>query len=325
MDLLTNTNTNMNRRRSHGVRALCLTPGSADSEERVRRRRRRGNGERRRHRNRRAGARRTRRKADRLGFNHVRVGYWNCRSARQRGPVLERLIYDFDVIMLQELNTDRYQCPGYISHINPVGQGRHGQGLLVKEEVRHEVLDLSQWNRSAREVQGIQIKISGLSWNLINVYAKVDGSVRQEQWDWLKELEELPGDRLLICGDFNARNNERDSSGENRQGIALADAMADSDVVCINDGRQTRMAMKDGDADTAIDLAFVSHSAVLDAKWSVLNDHGSDHLPCVVLISKSSKVKAGKARKSFHYEQTNTLLGRLRQRACSRTVKTTFL
>ena len=69
-------------------------------------------------------------------------------------------------------------------------------------------LDLSQWNHSAREVQGIQMEIGGLSWNIINVYATVDCFVRKEHWDWLKELEELPDDRLLICGDFYARNRD---------------------------------------------------------------------------------------------------------------------
>jgi hypothetical protein len=89
--------------------------------------RKRGKGKERSNKKKRAGARKHRLKKDRLGLKNIRVGYWNCKSAKQRGPVLDRLIYDFDIFLIQELNATAYMCPGYKCYVDAPGDGRHGQ------------------------------------------------------------------------------------------------------------------------------------------------------------------------------------------------------
>ena len=42
------------------------------------------------------------RKADRLSKRYFRVCSWNHASANRRGLVLEKMVYDFDVVCLQE-------------------------------------------------------------------------------------------------------------------------------------------------------------------------------------------------------------------------------
>ena len=55
----------------------------------------------------RGGQRRKMRKANRLSKRYFRVRTWNCASANRRGAVLEKMVYDFDVVCLQETRT----CP----------------------------------------------------------------------------------------------------------------------------------------------------------------------------------------------------------------------
>uniref|UniRef100_A0A0B7BHA2 Endonuclease/exonuclease/phosphatase domain-containing protein n=1 Tax=Arion vulgaris TaxID=1028688 RepID=A0A0B7BHA2_9EUPU len=77
---------------------ICAENGSAELPKKNRTRGQLG----RRKRKRRSGVRKSRPKTERLGLKHIRILYWNCRSVRQRGPVLEKLIYEADIIALQE-------------------------------------------------------------------------------------------------------------------------------------------------------------------------------------------------------------------------------
>lgn len=43
--------------------------------------------------------RRLQKKLDRIHLKGVNVGYWNCCSAKQRGPVLAWLVYNFNVLL----------------------------------------------------------------------------------------------------------------------------------------------------------------------------------------------------------------------------------
>ena len=52
-----------------------------------------------------AGLRRNMTKSERLSRKYFRICSWNCASVSRRGAVLEILVYDFDVICLQETRT----------------------------------------------------------------------------------------------------------------------------------------------------------------------------------------------------------------------------
>ena len=45
------------------------------------------------------------RKADTLSKKYFGICSWNCESANRRGDVLKKMVYDFDVIRLQETRT----------------------------------------------------------------------------------------------------------------------------------------------------------------------------------------------------------------------------
>ena len=69
------------------------------------------------------------RKADRLSKRYFRVCSWNCASANRRGAVLEKMVYDFDVVCLQETRT----CPNrpLVLQGFTVIQRHEGRGMAI--------------------------------------------------------------------------------------------------------------------------------------------------------------------------------------------------
>ena len=106
----------------------------------------------------------------------------------------------------------------------------------------------------------------------------------------------------------------------NPQGIALEDALDQCDLSCLNTGSMTRLASRDGDSDSAIDLALATLNTATMSKWNVLDDHGSDHLPCTVLIKRRKSKGRPKRPKAFTYlNQDESLVSSLRKKAQIRT------
>ena len=150
----TNTKTRSRQRNgdhAQGSRRQSESPSSTRRKQRKRGgKRRSGHG----------GQRRKMRKADRLSKRFFRICSWNCASAGRRGAVLEKMIYDFDVVCLQGTRTcaDRpLVLQGFTviqSH-----QGR-GMAIVVRSDISKTVspLNVSKWSTSSCELQCIRIE-----------------------------------------------------------------------------------------------------------------------------------------------------------------------
>ena len=64
--------------------------------------------------------------------------------------------------------------------------------------------------------------------------------------------------KTVLCGDFNARGALWGNTVVNLHGEALSDALDKCYLRCINDGYITRMATRQGDSDTIIDLVLIT-------------------------------------------------------------------
>ena len=172
------------------------------------------------------------RKADRLSKRYFRVCSWNCASANRRGAVLEKMVYDFDVVCLQETRT----CPNrpLVLQGFTVIQRHEGRGMaiVVRSNLSKTVslLNLDKWSTSSHELQGIRIEKPDerhKSLILINAYIHPSTCITGASWDFLEEMEDELGDTIMICGDFNARSSLWDQHGTNQQGCALEAALSD--------------------------------------------------------------------------------------------------
>lgn len=93
----------------------------------------------------------------------------------------------------------------------------------------------------------------------------------------------------MICGDFIARGrawgNDNDTEViTNSQGDAPEEHLITSSLVCMKDSHATRIAKQKAHTDGVIDLALASVEMTSTVEFKVLSLHGSNHLPCSILI-----------------------------------------
>ena len=172
------------------------------------------------------------RKADRLSKRYFRVCSWNCASVNRRGAVLEKMVYDFDVVCLQETRT----CPNrpLVLQGFTVIQRHEGRGMaiVVRSNFSKTVslLNLDKWSTSSRKLQGIRIEKPDerhKSLILISAYIHPPTCITRASWDFLEEMEDELGDTIMIFGDFNARSSLWDQHVTNQQGCVLEAALSD--------------------------------------------------------------------------------------------------
>ena len=248
----------------------------------------------------RAGARKNQLKSDRIAKTGLRVLYWNCTSLHVRGAIAEKLAYSADVVCLQETKLGEMKSihvEGFNTVYNREG---HGQVILVRKTIKFSEIDVKQWASPNLQVHAVQLLDQPVS-NIVNVYA-CNRVVTEEEWAKLGDMEVSLSGTTIMCGDFNARGADWGNVVTNPQGSALEDALVLTNLSCINDGRMTRRAQREGDSDGAIDLALVSLQISTDCTWNVLSYHGSDHLPCTVHVRRGIVTRRPRQRRVFTYD-----------------------
>ena len=264
---------------------------------------------------RRAGARRTRLKSDRLGLNHVRIIYWNCSSVLQRRPVLDRLVYTADIVVLQETrlgDKGTFNLAGFDTFYN---RRHQGQAILVRESLKAREVDVTWWNCDEIQLHAVSIRNLPQPFVLVNVYACND-RVNAQKWQCLRDINDQR--RIVIfCGDFNAKGTLWGNTSTNTQGEELENALITTDLLCINDGNMIRMASQPEHEDSVIDLALVSPTLIPTCRFAVLGCHGSDHYPCVILVAKDRTRKQRQKINSFRYDHKGSdIVAKIRMDKC---------
>ncbi len=86
--------------------------------------------------------------------------------------------------------------------------------------------------------------------------------------------------KVIWCADFNAHSKIWGGSHTDVNGRVIEDLMDDKELVCINDGRGTRINITTGN-ESALDITLVSNPLAGISNWHVWNDTtvGSDHYP----------------------------------------------
>ena len=104
----------------------------------------------------------------------------------------------------------------------------------------------------------------------------------------------------------------------NPQGIALESALDKTNLACLNNGSMTRFASQEGHTDSVIDMALISVSAYDDCTWETLQEHGSDHVPCLSMVRRERNWVRKKVMRAFTYpmdEDDKDVVSRLRRKA----------
>jgi hypothetical protein len=98
--------------------------------------------------------------------------------------------------------------------------------------------------------------------------------------------------KIICCGDFNAHSTLWDKRDDGN-GAVIEELMEMKDLVCLNDGRGTRINVRTG-TEAAIDITLVSSSLAGICLWEVLSGTtiGSDHYPIVVEVNLSIEISS---------------------------------
>ena len=85
-------------------------------------------------------------------------------------------------------------------------EGR-GKPIVIRKGLRNTV-DASQWCSDSRELPGIRLEKPEQrhkSLVLVNTYTHPGAASTKANLDFLEQLEDEPGDTVVMCSDFNAR------------------------------------------------------------------------------------------------------------------------
>lgn len=89
---------------------------------------------------------------------------------------------------------------------------------------------------------------------------------------------------IIWCGDFNVHHSLWGSDGTDYNGMVLKEFFHDNILVCLNDGRKTRIDVRSG-KESVLDLTFASSSLAPLCEWQVKNkSFGCDHFMVVSRI-----------------------------------------
>ena len=182
--------------------------------------------------------------------------------------------------------------------------------IVVRSNLSKTVslLNLDKWSASSRELQDIRIEKPDerhKSLNLINACIRPSTCITGASWDFLEEMEDELGDTIMISGDFNARSSLWDQHGTNQQGCPLEAALSDVLFTPVTRASPTHPGTRQGDTDSAIDLALVSPKLVPWTRAETLALHGSDHLLAVFSLQKPGIEQRRKLQYPFQYGKSD--------------------
>lgn len=112
--------------------------------------------------------------------------------------------------------------------------------------------------------------------------------------------------KVIWCGDFNAHNTLWGSPNSDRNGIIIEEYMEDHSLVCLNNGKGTRINVRNT-LMSCIDLTLVSGTISLKCQWEIIENTtiGSDHFPILCRIGLEVAKETIKTTTKWRFDKAN--------------------
>ena len=160
---------------------------------------------------------------------------------------------------------------------NPQNQtAKQGVGILIKNNIPHKQIHIQS------NIQVVAIEISlNIKFTLISLY--IPPCLNFDIHDLLNIFRNTTG-RLIVLGDFNSWNTLWGSPVNNRRGNIVENALTQSDLCILNDGRPTHFSTHG--TFSHIDLSCCSPSLFPIISWNISDDlYNSDHYPILLTLN----------------------------------------
>ncbi len=133
-----------------------------------------------------------------------------------------------------------------------------GCAMFIKRNIPFQVI------AKGREEEYIIIKIwtNQGQLSVINYY----NPCRRLDINKLCQIVEQAGNQIFLCGDFNAHSSLWGGGKTDLNGQIIEQLLEENDLVCLNDGRKTRIDVHTGKG-SALDLTLVSKEAAVICEW----------------------------------------------------------
>ncbi|XP_058816174.1 uncharacterized protein LOC131679461 [Topomyia yanbarensis] len=180
--------------------------------------------------------------------------------------------------------TKKYKIRGYTLVTKCREEGFGGVGLLVREDVYFENVQLGNFH--PLELVAIRTRNLSINFTIISLYAppdqKIVKTVAEKIGELFKYLEKVDGE-LLLTGDFNARHPLWEEEARPcEKAKTIVQELDASKLILLNNG-QTTTIPRINCAPTAIDLSFATREIAAHASWEVVQEEfGSTHL-CIII------------------------------------------
>lgn len=228
--------------------------------------------------------------------NNLKCLQWNCRSKNNLDYLKSFLSKnEYHVIALQSLNCKRSQLPKLEGFFYPpvidfnVHNSKVQVATYISNLTDYTVVTSPGVSRKKPLFSCcINFELESSQLCILNCYYP-DGVLRGDA-DWIEHLDVTK--QWLIMGDFNAHHSlwQSDLVG-GRQNSYLADIFTQANISLLNDGSITRIADRNDQKSSAIDLSLISPKLLLLTCWCTVNSPlGSDHLAIQVLVNSSPKI-----------------------------------
>lgn len=214
--------------------------------------------------------------------DRLRLCQWNCRSLSANRDLLRAWLPSSNchILCLQEtwLAPDSdLRFPGFVWY--RVDRDSHGGGVAIA--VRSDIPSASAPPLPplpGATVCATVVQLGNSSCLVVTVYVNNQSLNPTSLLRFFTALRPP----FLICGDFNGHHPSWDSLPPNKNGRAIASALASyRDINLLNDGSATMTFCV---RRSAPDLTFVSPDLVAGHSWAVGEDFHSDHFPIVISV-----------------------------------------
>lgn len=211
---------------------------------------------------------------------------WNARSLLANGQDFKQFIDSRkekpDVVCIQETwlkpSLD-FVLYDYVAVRCDRGNGGGGGcATFIKKGIPYKVLGIGQ----EQEYVVIEVWSERRKIVVINYY----NPCKRLEVNKLQEVEGQSKSNVIWCGDFNAHNTLWGSGKSDNNGQVIEELLNDGNLVCLNDGKKTRVDVRTG-KESVLDLTLVSNRIAAKCDWEVYEKGtiGSDHHPVLCKIN----------------------------------------
>lgn len=206
----------------------------------------------------------------------------NCNSIYNKLPEIKQLVLNKNPEIMCLCETwlkDKYvpKFKNYLTEWKNREERGGGLGVIVKQSIQYQVVNLNQYQGGILEVQAIKIHMQNSStMTILNLYNPNKNITLEEMVHYIEQL----GNNFLIIGDLNAHTPLLNDTVKrcNQSGKMLEDLLLQNTVCLINPPNMFTYIDRSTGKQSCLDLCLSSSNIAPYINIEPLCEIGSDHL-----------------------------------------------